>query len=130
MAIKKIKTWQEAFKAKKLNVKSLPDVSMIPEQYRKPVIAQYILNVVAEVLNGKWKADYTDNNQYKYFPWFVVNADKKRPSGFGLSYLDCACWRTFTPSGVRLCYKDRETAEYAGKTFLALYEDLYLPFNK
>ena len=130
MATKLIKKWQDAFKVKGMDPKVLPDVSMIPEQYRKPVIAQFILNVVAEVLNGDWKADYTDYNQYKYYPYFEVKADAARPSGFGLSYGAYDDWSAATTCGVRLSYKDHETAKFAGQNFIHLYEDLYLPFNK
>lgn len=124
--MKKVKTWEAAFKLKGLDPKKLPDVSMLPEGYRKSVVAQFILIVVAEALNGDWVPDYTDIDQYKYFPWFRVKADSKRPSGFGLSCHDCGRWDTGTVCGVRLCYKDSATAEYAGKTFIKLYEDLYL----
>lgn len=132
MATAKTKTltWQQIFEKKGLDPKVLPEVSAIPEQYRKPVIAQYILNVVAQFLNGDWKPDYTDYDQYKYFPYFSVKADSKRPSGFGLSYDDFVRWRTDTGCGVRLCYKDRETAKLAGTEYLSLYEDLYLPHQE
>lgn len=121
-----IKTWQEAFKAKGLDPKALPDVSMIPKEYQKPVIAQYKLNVVADVLNDGWKPDYTDRNQWKYYPWFEVKADDKSRSGSGLSFYVVDGWSTGTAAGVRLCFKDRKTATYAGKQFIKLYEDLYL----
>jgi len=123
---KKIKTWQEAFKVKGLDPKKMPDVSMIPEEYQKPVIAQYKLNVVADVLNGDWVADYTDMSQRKYFPWFEVKATKSKPSGSALSYGVYDGWDAGTGCGVRLSYRDSETAKYAGKQFIKLYEDLYL----
>lgn len=122
----KIKTWQEAFKIKGLDPTKLPDVSMLPEEYRKPVVAQFILNVVADVLNGDWIADYTDHSQPKYFPWFKVKATKAKCSGSGLSYHDFVIWGTRTYCGVRLCYRDTETAKYAGTQFKKLYEDLFL----
>lgn len=89
------KKWQDAFKAKELDSKVLPDVSMLPVQYRKSVVAQYILNVVIDVANDGWIADYTDISQPKYELWLEVIADAKRPSGFGLS-LD------YVVAGVRL----------------------------
>jgi len=126
MKKKQIKKWQDAFKQLGLDPKVLPDVSMLAPEDRKPVVAQYILAKVAKALNGDWVADHTNRNQYKYAPWFIVKADTRRPSGFGLSFSACAFWLTCTSCGVRLCYKDSETAEYAGKTFIKLYEDLYL----
>jgi len=124
--MKKITTWQQAFKIKGLDPKKMPDVSMLPAAYQKPLIAHYKLNVVAEVLNDEWKPDYSNSNQVKYTPWFLVETTSKKPSGSGLSYLNYGRWTTTTFCGVRLCYKDRATAEYAGKTFKKLYEDLFL----
>ena len=95
---------------------------MLPEEYRKPVIAQYKLNVIADVLNGDWKPDYTNRSQWKYFPWFEVKANKKCLSGSGLSFYDTDCWTTNTAAGARLCFKDAETAEYAGKQFADIYK--------
>ncbi|MGN6601214.1 MAG: hypothetical protein ACTHK8_02120 [Ginsengibacter sp.] len=123
---KRIETWQEAFEAKGLDPEKMPDVSMIPQEYQKPVIAQYKLNVVADVLNEGWEPDYTDWNQPKYFPWFEVVANKEKRSGSALSYLGCVSWLTVTFCGVRLSYRDRETAAYAGRQFTQLYQDLYL----
>lgn len=124
--MKRITTWQQAFKVKGLDPKKMPDVSMIPAEYQKPLIAQYKLNVVAEVLNGDWKPDYTNNGQYKYQPYFIVNATKANPSGSGLAFYYYAHCNAITCCGVRVCYKDWETAEYAGTQFVKLYEDLYL----
>ena len=121
-----IKTWQEAFAAKGMNPEIMPDVSMLPEAYRKQQLALYKLHVVAEVINDGWKPDYTNLRQWKYFPWFRVEASKENPSGFGLSFNVCAYWYSFSGVGVRLCFKSEEIAEYVGKQFIDLYQDLFL----
>lgn len=123
-----LKKWQDAFKAKGLNPKELPDVSMIPAKYRKSVIAQYVLNVVVEFLNDGWIPDYTNHDQYKYEIWWKVEADKKHPSGFGLSLDGVDYWCTITIVGVHLCFKSRELAKYAAEhpSLKKFWEDLYL----
>jgi hypothetical protein len=121
-----IKTWQEAFKNQKLDPNVMPDVSMLPKEMQKPQIALFKLHVVSKELNGDWQPDYTDHNQWKYAPWFKVQATKDKPSGVGLSYCDCVNWYPVTDFGVRLCYKDEQTAQYAGEQFLELWEDLFL----
>lgn len=121
-----IKTWQEAFAAKGINPEIMPDVSMLPEAYRKPQIALFKLHVVAEVLNEGWQPDYTDHGQPKYFPWFEVQANKATPSGFGLSCNVCDHWYANSLVGVRLCFKTSVIAKYAGTQFKELYEELFL----
>lgn len=125
--MEQIKTWQEAFEKKGMDMNIMPDVSMLPEAYRKPQIALFKLHVVAEVLNEGWVPDYSEKNcNTKYEPWFEVIPSEDKPSGSGLSYNDCGSWHSISFVGVRLCYKDRNTAEYAGTQFKELYEDLFL----
>ena len=122
-----IKTWQEAFKNQKLDPNVMPDVSMLPKEMQKPQIALYKLHVVTKELNGAWAPDYRPgNNQYKYTPWFRVNGNDDKPSGVGLSYGGYGHRAPGTDVGVRLCYKDEQTAQYAGEQFLELWEDLFL----
>lgn len=122
-----IKTWQEAFKNQGLDPNVMPDVSMLPVEMQKPQIALYKLHVVTKELNGDWTADYRPgNDQYKYTPWFRVNGTDDKPSGVGLSDGGYDRWGATTHFGVRLCYKDKEIAQYAGEQFLELWEDLFL----
>lgn len=119
----KFKKWEDYFEHKGLDPKAMPDVSMLPVQYHKPLIAQYKLEVIIEVENDGWVADYTNHNQIKYSPWFIVKADEKRKSGFGLSYGDYDGWMSVTDVGVRLSMKDVATVEAVANQFIDLYED-------
>jgi len=123
---KKITTIEECFQLKGLDINIMPDVSMLPERFQKAQKALFKLHVAAEVVNDGWEADYTDNDQCKYFPWFEVEATSEKPSGVGLSYLGYDVWYTATAVGVRLCFEDAETAKFFGTTFKDLYEDLFL----
>jgi len=81
-------------------------------------IAAYMkLIIIIRALNEGWVPDWSDNDEYKYFPWF------EHESGFGLSFLVYDDWTAFTGVGSRLCFKTRELAEYAAKQFRDIYND-------
>jgi hypothetical protein len=84
----KIKTFEGACKALGIDAKKLPDVSMLPADHQDAIIAHYKLVIIAQALNEGWKPDWSDYNQYKYYPWFNVR------SGSGLSYFDFVGWTT------------------------------------
>jgi hypothetical protein len=117
----KIKTFNDACKALKLDPKKLPIVTGIPAKDRKAIIAHYKLVIIARALNAGWKPNWKDSNEYKYYPWFWM--DK---AGSGFSYHDYAY--SFTSSGVgsRLCFKSYDLAVYAGKQFKSLYKEYFL----
>jgi hypothetical protein len=75
------------------------------------------IKLIAEVLNEGWVPDWSNQNEYKYFPYF------KHMSGFGLSFDGTRNWRTFASVGSRLCFKSVELAECAGKQFADIYND-------
>lgn len=123
----KIKTFENACKALKIDsAVALPDVSGFPEHHQVALIAHAKLILIAEALNEGWRPDWNDTDQVKYTPWFKVKADKKRPSGFGLSCDAYAYWYSLTSVGSRLCFKSEELAEYAAKQFIKIYEEYYL----
>lgn len=104
----------------------LPDVSALPEMHQKSILAFYMLTIIIQALNAGWVPDWSNHNEYKYYNWFLIEADKKRPSGFGVS------GSYYTPSGTsanvgsRLCFKTRELAQYAREQFKDLYQDYLL----
>lgn len=123
--MKQIKTFAEACRALGIDPKVMPGVDMLPVKERKAVIAQYKLGIIARAINEGWEPDWSNYNQYKYYPWFKFDTSKKK-SCSALSYFDYFYVITFSHVGSRLCYKSSELAEYAGKQFLKLYEDLML----
>ncbi len=70
-----------------------------------------------------FKPDYTDSN-YKYWIYFGIKADAKRPSGFAFSDSGYDLTRTAADSGSRLCFKNYETYQH----FKEYFTDEYLPF--
>lgn len=120
--MKKIKTFAAACKAIGIAA-TLPDVSAIPADQQKAILAHYQLVIIAKALNGGWQPDWNNTDQPKYFPWFEVEASAKKTGGSGLSY-----FRYYASSNVgsRLCFQNWELAKYAGTQFRKLYEDYFL----
>lgn len=72
------------------------------------------------------KANWADEDEYKYYPWFDVKADEANPSGSGLSVADYAYDYSTTYVASRLTCRSREIAKYFGEQFIELWEDYIL----
>jgi hypothetical protein len=97
------------------------DSDEVYDSYDSPdEVAYKQLKVIIKALNESWTPDWNNDNQPKYWPWFLMGKTKSNPSGFRLDDgVDCSC--AGSAVGSRLCFKSRELAEYAAKQF----EDLY-----
>jgi hypothetical protein len=118
--LKKIKTFEDACKALKIDPTKVPDFSNAPLALQAALIAHYKLVIIAQALNKGWTPDWNNYNEYKYYPWFWMEKTQGNLEGFacsGVGY-DCA----YSSVGSRLCFKTREIAEYAGKQFIDLYK--------
>ncbi len=123
----KIKTFEAACKVLKLNpAKVLPNVSSVPLKHRAALVALALLVIITEALNEGWQPNWNDSSEYKYHPYFRVNASAKKLSGSGLAYFGYVRWNSHSFVGSRLCFKSWELAKYAGKTFKKLYEEYFL----
>ena len=114
----RIKTFEDA--QKETGRPDVPELSDVPEDLRDYFKAQYKAVVITEALNEGWKADWKNENQEKYIPWFWT----KSPSGFAF---DVACYGYSTPragDASRLCFRTRALAKYAGEQFLDIWKDL------
>jgi len=117
--MKEIKSFEDA--CKKLGIKTkLPDVSMMPADQQKAIIAHYKLVIIAQALNDGWKPDWSNYDEWKYYPWFDMSA----ASGFAFD--DYVHWDSTSTVGSRLCFKTRELAKYAGTQFLSLYKEYFV----
>ena len=113
-----IKTFEDACKKVNTDPAKLPDVSGILEEFAKPIIAAYKLLIIYKAINNEWKPDWSNWDQYKYYPWFEVLS-----SGFGFSASTYGYDYANTGVGSRLCFESEEKAKYAGNQFLQLYKD-------
>jgi len=98
---------------------NVPDFSNVPTDLLKYFTAQYKMVVIAEALNEKWKADWNNSNQEKWFPWFRMSS-----SGFVFDGTDYYCTDANAGDGSRLCFKNEEIAEYAGEHFIDIWKDI------
>ncbi len=120
--LKLIASYKEACKKLNIDPTTLPVVDKLNEKYQKSIIAHYKLVIIAEALNDGWLPNWLDHSEYKYYPWFYVDANAKTAAS-GFSYNGCAYWDTATAAPGRLYFKNRELAIYAGKKFKKLYRD-------
>ena len=116
-----IKTFKDACTKLELDPAQLPDVSLIPEEFRKPIINAYKLMIIYKAINDGWVPDWNSRDQYKYFPWYGVLS-----SGFGFSGSDYYCAYASTAVGSRLCTDTSEKAMYVAKQFKAEYQEYFL----
>lgn len=109
----------------------------------KDILAYAKLSIIAAALNEGWKPRFT-TDEYRYFPWFRLytqseidemgEEEKKRvvyrSNSYANAYGGVAYASTFSDSsststsfGVRLAFKTRELAEYAGSQFVEIWAD-------
>lgn len=125
--MKSIKTVEDAFKVMGVDYSNLPDVSSFPEAIRKYILNHYILLIVVQAINkldnnGEvWEPDWSNWDQYKYYPWLRVDASEENRAGSGFSLSNYDFSFTITCVGSRLCFKSYEGALYAAKQFEKLY---------
>ncbi len=118
----KVKSFEDACKLLKLNPKHIPVVDMLPELHQKAIVANYKLIIIIQALNEGWQPDWSNSNEYKYYPWFYMSSFGFSDSGYGR-------WHTAAIVGSRLCLKNETLARYTGKKFENLYKE-YMLINK
>lgn len=111
----KIKNWKTVCKVNGIP-ETLPKLLEIQKELRTRMIADYQLMQITKAINGKWKCNYKDPNQYKYFPYFWVDS-----SGFGFSGTFYVGWNAGTYVGSHLCFETREQALHSGKYFKKIH---------
>ena len=97
----------------------------IPEKHAKAMVAMYKLITIAEAWNkaDNFIPDFSNRNQYKYFPWFVYNDNV---AGFVFARTRSTASYAFAYIGSLLCFSTSERAEQFGKQFIDLWNDFLL----
>ena len=124
--IPEILSFEDACKVTGDDPARLPAVIGIPLKHQKRLMADYKLSIIADALRNNKPPDYNNLDEDKYFALFSVEANKKKPSGFGLSFSDYVYWYTASGVGVRLCFPTRELTIFFGKHFIDLHKDHHL----
>ena len=99
---------------------NVPEVSMLPENHKKAIVAHYKLVIIAEAVNEGWKPNWDNWDERKYYPWFDLEGSS---SGAGFSYGGYVGWYAYPTVGSRLCFKNRDLAKYAGQQFESIYKE-------
>lgn len=107
------------------------------------IIAYLKLRIIAAALNEGWEPQFTED-EYRYYPYFYLitkeayeqlsDEDKERCvgrssfyayayGGLFCAYTDDGSAHSYAYDGVRLAFKTRKLAEYAGKQFLDIWAD-------
>jgi hypothetical protein len=112
-----IKSFEDAVKA--TGRPNTPDFRDVPEDLREYFEGQYQMVVIAEALNEGWKPNWDDSNEPKYFPYFWKE-EEGVSSGFVFCYTYYGCSSAYAGNGLRLCFRTRALAAYAGKQFTSI----------
>lgn len=111
----KIKTFSDV--CKELNEKEL-DINyftFLPDYQRIKAFRHYQIQIIAKLFNDKWKPNWLNINEYKYYPWFDYKL-----GGWSLDTVDCRC----SCSAVEVaCFKNKKDAEFVATTFKDIYID-------
>ena len=111
-----IKTFEDACTELEINPGSVFNYQDSPDE-----IAYKKLKVIAKAINRGWTPDWSDSNQYKYYPYFRLLS-----SGFGFSVTFYDVTGASTLVGSRLCFESSEKSKYAGTQFIDLYKEFLL----
>jgi len=123
---KTIKTIKDACKKTGYDMSKFPKEDLLKTKFGRPLIAANNLMIVHEAVNNGWKPDWSDTNQYKYFPWHWIKKDANHPTGFGFSSSYFGDSLTRTGLGSLLCCESSEKAIYIAKQFKKDWKDLLL----
>lgn len=94
--------------------------NFLPEQHREAFFSLHKIVTVIDALNEGHVADWSDNDEEKYCPWFDLEVYEGVP-GSGFSYADYVYGLSFTGVGARLYVRTAEHAKYVGTLMLEDY---------
>lgn len=117
--IERIKTFEDALNELSIDA---DDFEESCENLEPDEIAYKKIKTIIKALNEGWKPDYSNSNEYKYYPYFLYNKE----SGFGFHYSGYGYDFAAAGSGARLVLKSRELSDYAGKVFNKEYNDFLI----
>lgn len=128
----RVKSYADACKV--LGIEPMDEDSMKAQGFRPDEIARRQLETITEALNEGWKPNWADTDEYKYYPYFYIEVSEVQTeddtigASAGLSCANALNAATYTNAGLgsRLCFHDRETARYAGRTFTNLYAQILI----
>lgn len=124
---KRIKTLEDACNAlgdEHPLVKEYWGVVNINLDITQDLISYLKFRIIAAALNEGWEPTF-DKDEERWYPWFKIKQD-----GLVFACASNAGSSSYTSLGVRLVFKSKELAEYAGKQFTDIYNDFCYERNK
>lgn len=96
----------------------------INPHHLKAIAAINQLFTIAQAWNKEdgFVPDFSNRNQWKYFPWFTYNNDA---AGFVYADTYSTATSAIAHFGSRLCFKSSERAKQFGKRFANLYNEVF-----
>lgn len=79
-----------------------------------------MLRNIFKIKRGKWKPDWNDSSQYKWFPYFSCS------SGFGFEYSYSIFEYSTSYVGSRLCLPTEKLSNSVAKEFLPIFEKFHM----
>ena len=86
-------------------------------------IAYRQLKLIRKIITNDHRPPADHANEKKWHPYFDLGA----PSGFGFSNADFTYWNTCTAVAAHLYFRTENEADFAGRTFLKIYEKFIKP---
>ncbi|MCK9477263.1 MAG: hypothetical protein M0R46_15205 [Candidatus Muirbacterium halophilum] len=112
--IDRVKTYEDALEV--LRRDHFDENNLYPRE-----IARRKLEIIIEALNEGWKPDFNKIKQSKWYCCFYESE-----TGIGFSFSNNSPANAITYFGVLFCLKDKKLADYIGKQFIYLYEEMLL----
>jgi hypothetical protein len=123
---KNIKTIKDVLKFHGITEES-SKFEMYQPYIRKYMRACYFIEFITKAISGKWKPDFSDPNQRKFYCWFKYKPESSA-FVFDGAHVDYA--NTTTTSGSRFCFETREQCEHFGTHFIDVINDFLLYVEK
>lgn len=121
--IDRVKSYEDACAIAGITPITLEQFSFLPEDQQKAMFGLHKITTVINTLNGGWKPDWNNSNEWKYYPWFLMRDQAGETPGSGFSSYGCDYDCTCSTVGSRLCLDTSEKAEYVAEIMLQEYKD-------
>lgn len=124
----KIVSIEAAFEAAGYDLAAVPQMfAGVPEKHRMQAVKNFKREVIAAAINGEWQADWSDNQQKKWFPWWWVSRRESGSPVVSLSLNDCFCVSAIAYVGPRQVFETKEQAQHYANHFRDFDEEFYSP---
>lgn len=112
----RIKNYSDVCKELNIEELTIEHFGFLPKEQRLKSLAYHQIQNIGKLFNGKWKVKW-DGKQRNWYPWFELKASS-------LVFLGSYGFVGHSSAAEVFYYKDQETSDFVGKTFLDIYSIL------